>query len=81
MSVLLTIMTASLGEPSVVRVVLDERFCSNCFELQSKWELKSEDKCGLFFQEVWLSKHGVMARGTVESDEVGVLAGAGVGSI
>lgn len=40
MSVLLTIMIASLDECSSVRVVLDKHFCSTCFELQSKWELK-----------------------------------------
>lgn len=40
MAVLFTILIFLFGEHSSVRMISGERSCSNCFELQSKWEVK-----------------------------------------
>lgn len=54
MPVLLPIMIASLDECSSVRVVLDKHFCSTCFELQSKWELKRWRQMWTFLSGTWV---------------------------
>lgn len=41
MAVLFTTLIFLFGEHSSVRMISGERSCSNCFELQSKWEVKS----------------------------------------